>query len=167
MTGTAGTGGAGNVLVNQNGTGMTITQDATGTGPSVSLSGVVVWNNTNDGIDVLAGSPMTMRGCYVLKNGGKGVDVQPNTTATITMIDFGNAVNGGNTLQSTTDPNAASGICLETGGTLFAQGNIFSGTPATNCATGGPLSHNTTCTGAKDVSSTVGGVISTDNCTQP
>jgi hypothetical protein len=160
VSGTAGTLGAGSVVLNQNAGGIAISSG------TVELTGVVAYDNSASGITVQGGSSLKMRSCYVLKNGGSGVDV--SGAGSLAAINLGGGTgdtsSGHNTLQDATNPNTKVGICLAIAGTLFAQGNVF-GTHDCSAAAS-MISKQVDCTTQGDIATTGGGVISTDQCTQ-
>jgi hypothetical protein len=112
---------------------------------------------------------VTLRGNYILGNGGNGIHVKGIDSANIGKLDFGHSGSaGGNQLQNLTDPtlwNAAAGICLDTsntGLTLNAQGNQFGsvncattsaalGTVPKNCVNGGTASNIAAVASSVDV----------------
>ena len=159
FTGVPGTGGAGTIVMHDNGTnGITIASTAGIGGSGSTLTGVVLWHNTSEGAQISGGASVTVRSSIALDNGDNGILVVAGTTVSIANplanIDLGSAHNGLNTVQDTTNPNGAVGICNGVSGTvavpaaLNAQGNTFDGhdcslsasssitLSSNNCATG-------------------------------
>jgi hypothetical protein len=108
-----------------------------------TLTGIASVAGAANGIRIIPGSNVKLRGSWVLGNAGNGVLVSNNagTTTTVTNINLGNGVAGGdaggNTLQAVTGGNGGAGICLDlpataTGISLNALGNTFGGV---NCET--------------------------------
>ncbi len=131
-----------------------------------TLTGIVSTGSTaGNGIRIVPGSDVRVRGSWLLGNMLDGIDVENNTggaSAVLTNIDLGTGTAGGdaggNTLQSATaTANGGAGICLRlpalsvAGVTLNAKGNFFQ---ASNCqTTAGTLVTATgrACTGGSDV----------------
>ena len=120
-------GGTGTIVANSNHVGIQIQATPGGGAPTVSLTGVVAWSNSGNGVEILAGSPTVMRSCSVLKNALSGVDVKVGNAASqdVTVVDLGKNKNGKNLLQDVANPNEGAGVCNETNGNLDAQGNTF------------------------------------------
>ena len=170
LTGVAGTGGDGTVTANGNTlAGLWIEQTPAANPAMNTVTGLVSWANTGNGIRAVAGSALTLRKSFVLANQTNGVMVSTlvvNNTQTndVSHLDLGASGSAGaNVLQASLgqNPNGGAGICLAinrtAGGTLKAEGNVFSG--PRNCATANPgtLTRNATCANAVDVSVRVTG----------
>jgi hypothetical protein len=165
ITGVAGTGGAGTVTANGNTLAGVWIEQVPATNPAAnSITGLVAWANSGNGIRVLGGSSLTLRQSYVLANGQNGIMVSTyNANVTISNsvahMDFGASGSvGANTLQASLgqNPNGGAGICLSiarnSGATLKAQGNVFSGPRDCSKPSAGTLTRNATCANAVDVS---------------
>jgi hypothetical protein len=134
--GAPGTGGAGTLVMHDNATnGIRISATpAIGSGGS-TLTGVVLWHNTGEGAELVAGATVTVRSSVALENGDNGILISPSTTVSLTNpvanIDLGSAHDGMNVVQDATTGNSAAGICNGVTGTqlvpaaLNAQGNTF------------------------------------------
>lgn len=154
ITGTVTNGatGTGTVTTNDNYLAGIWIEQAPGTPPLNSITGVVSFGNTNgNGMRFVGGSNVKLRGSVLLGNQVNGLIVSAGAGAPgndITMIDVGTTGGagttfGGNTLQGPLGfgNNSGAGLCLDMGdnaGTLKAAGNIFE---ANNCATGAHALH--------------------------
>jgi hypothetical protein len=145
-----------------------------------TIDGLYSYNSTaGDGLQIFAGSRITVRNSVFRRNAGNGIHISSVTgsaTSVLTNIDLGSTGDfGNNVLQSATtaNQNAGAGICvsLTTGSTaqaLTAMGNQFTGV---NCATAtpGPIVKNATCTAAADLgiilSTGPAVTVDTSNCT--
>ena len=158
LTGTpdATTVGKGTVVCNGNVLdGIQIHQNpnATKGTPSLnSITGLVAYKNTQDGLNLYGGANVKVRGSVLLAN-LNGVNVQSNTTAGVSVpddtsnMDLGKVAAsdpGDNTLQATTASNNANngaGICMQIGSgknqVINAVGNVFVDATqvVANCAT--------------------------------
>jgi hypothetical protein len=169
LNGIAGTIGNGTVTANRNGSGGVLIWQTPGENvQNNAITGLAAWANGGAGLNVYAGSSLTLRESYFLNNSGNGVTVSANfgagaavvyTTSTIDLGTHGETPDwGGNTLQASSDgnPNTGAGICLSfrantTVVTLNAAGNIFAG--AIDCSTStATLKRNTDCSASADVS---------------
>jgi hypothetical protein len=133
----------GTVTTNHNTAAGIWVQQTPGTPPLNTITGVVSYANTGNGLRFVGGSSVQLRGSLSLGNAGSGVIVSAGAGApgnNIAKIDLGDATGGtagGNTLQAPfgAGQNGHSGICLAmraNAGTLLAAGNVFS---TLNCAT--------------------------------
>jgi parallel beta helix pectate lyase-like protein len=170
VSGIPGAGTSGSVVANANlvdGIEIRQTVQAANT-----IEGLVAAGNGQDGVRLLGGSSVEVRGSVFVGNTGNGVDIEPEgagaNTDLVSDIDLGTAASpGNNVFQSTANPNAA-GICLNIdpgkSQTLQAQGNIWEGpdggvldcVTATDAGTVGTLTENTgttskQCSGGVDI----------------
>jgi hypothetical protein len=129
--------GTGTVTANANYAAGVWIEQAMGA-PQNLLTGLVAFGNTNgNGLRIIAGSNVKMRGSAALGNAGNGVIISSAGGKSISGIDLGTPTDfGNNTLQGTQGAanNGGAGICLTLpsgAGTLAAAGNIFG---AANCA---------------------------------
>jgi hypothetical protein len=164
--GTPGTGGAGTIVFSGNRDGIEDLQTPGGLGSqAVTLDGIVAWQNTNDGLHIIPGTPVNVHNCYLLANTANGIYVDVGLT---TALNFGNGTSAGhNTLQSTgSDKNGAVGICNATVNSVEAQGNVFSGHDCSVASPGYTVTHApaTTCAGGFDVGELTTGTITVSNC---
>jgi hypothetical protein len=167
LTGKPGAGGTGTVTTNENGfAGLWIEQTPGAGAPNNVVTGLVSWANTANGIRLVGGSAVTLRGSVALANQANGVLVSTYVNGAIrsnntSLMDLGTAGQnpsyGGNTFQASlgANPNLGAGICLSldrtAGSKLNAAGNVFAG--PTNCASStATLTSNATCSKAVDVS---------------
>ncbi|HXX65637.1 MAG TPA: right-handed parallel beta-helix repeat-containing protein [Polyangiaceae bacterium] len=133
-----------------------------------TITGTVSTGSTEgNGIRIIPGSNVKVRGCWVLGNSrGNGIDIEDVTGATaasVADIDLGSRTSAGaNVLQavSGSNPNGGAGICLKLPGgsaaELDAQGNMFQA--GVNCATTARVL-KTTSTNACAAGADVGGTI--------
>jgi len=119
-----------------------------GTPPQNTITGLVSYANTGNGLRFVGGSNVKLRGSVSLGNAASGVIVSAGAAAAgaasndISKIDLGDPSDaggsiGGNTLQAPfgAGQNGNAGVCLAmraNAGTLSAAGNAFS---TLNCAT--------------------------------
>ena len=172
LTGTPGaTQGTGTVETNANqAAGMWIQQTPSPTAPPPNaITGLVSFGNTSgNGVRIVGGSNVTVRGSVFLGNSADGVIISTNPTNgnandnDISLIDLGDtATSGGNTFQAPLGAgnNGNAGVCLDiaanSGETLLAVGNTFRGI---NCAaaTSALLLNSTSCN--NNAKSCAGGV---------
>ncbi len=160
------------VIVTNNTTAGIWIENPTATTQSV-ISGVVsTLSSGGNGMRIIPGSNVKVRGSWLLHNTVNGIDVENNTGGTSTAIaniDLGTGTAGGdaggNTLQdvSSGKPNGGAGLCLRlptllASVTLKARGNTFqNGAVCTSTGPGGTLVTNVakTCTGGVDVGGTI------------
>jgi len=138
-------------------------------------------STTGDGLLVLAGSKLKVRGSVFLGNAGNGIRIAASSTDnTVANIDLGvpgaAAGNAGkNVLQTAagSNPNVGAGLCVDLGTdaaeqTLRAAGNQFAGR---DCSAASPdaIRLSASCTGATDLAiPTSADTVSVDTstCTQ-
>lgn len=138
-----------------------------------SLTGVVSTAGAANGIRIIPGSSVKVRGSWVLGNTDNGIDVENSTgsSTTVTNIDLGAAAGadaggdaGQNTVQTTgSGANGGAGICFRLptgtlGVTLKAEGNVFGAADCATTASTLVVGTNHACGGAGGVD--VGGTIS-------
>ncbi|MGH7440933.1 MAG: hypothetical protein ACRENE_35110 [Polyangiaceae bacterium] len=129
------------VLAQGNGTAGIWVQTTSTTQSSISAV-ASTGSATGNGIRIIPGSNVRVRGSWLLGNSqGSGVDVENSggTVTSVSNIDLGSGASPGNNIlqaASGNNPNGAAGICLRlpagSSATLAAQGNVFRGV---NCAT--------------------------------
>jgi hypothetical protein len=149
-----------NVLVGFNTlAGLRIAQENGGGGmvPANTVTGLLAWQNGTltapiYGFHFGFGSTVKVRSSATLGNTASGVQIESTAafgrmpSTSIAGFDFGTAKDGGNTFQTATTgaaPNGGAGICINvptattglTKQTLAAQGNLFAGSPVTDCRT--------------------------------
>jgi hypothetical protein len=166
LTGTAGTAGNGSVTSNSNASaGLWIEQTPASGLPLNTITGLVTWANTGNGIRIMGGSAARVRQSFVLANGSSGIQVSTyvngltrnNDTSKINLGTTNGPSYGGNTLQAAlgNNPNAGAGICLAVdrgaGAVLNAAGNIFAG-PIDCASSTATLRKNTRCSASTDYS---------------
>jgi hypothetical protein len=149
LTGTPAGNSAGSVETNGNVlAGVWIQQTAGAIATATStITGLVSFGNTaGNGLRIVEGSFVTVRGSIFLGNKGNGVNVSSTTTtgsptSTLGQIDLGSTLtNGGNTFQAPlgSGNNAGAGICLDVApnqGALQAVGNTFQAETCTGLTT--------------------------------
>ena len=183
--------GTSTVIVTNNTTAGIWIENPTATIQSV-ISGVTsTTSSAGNGMRIVPGSNVKVRGSWLLHNALNGIDVENNTGGTssaIASINLGNGTAGGdaggNILQDVTaaKANGQAGLCLRlpltaTGLTLMALGNTFqNGAVCTAAGTGGTLvtSGAHTCAGGVDVGGTIaatdaglGNKIDVTTCSSP
>jgi hypothetical protein len=147
-----------------NGAGMTV-QSGT-----VNMSGASISGNTDNGVAVQGGANLRLRDCYVLRNGGAGIDVFG--TGSLTGIDIGTSGDFGRNALQLPPPqnNVGAGICNQTSHSLEAEGNFFSAVDCTQSPSPSPspvAKGNSCTTGGSDVANTSTGTINVSNCVVP
>jgi hypothetical protein len=166
LSGAPGSGGAGTITTSFNtAAGLWIEQTPGASVPTNTVTGLVSWANTGNGLRIVGGSAATLRQSYILANGSNGILISTYVNGgarnnDTSKIDLGSTTGpsyGGNTVQAALggNPNSAAGICLSldrmAGSTLNAAGNIFSG--PTDCSSStATLTKNGSCSGAVDYS---------------
>jgi len=152
-----------------------------------TLTGVVSTGSTaGNGIRIIPGSNVKVRGSWVLGNShGSGIDIENSgggVVASVAAIDLGTAASAGaNVLQSASgaNPNLGAGICLRLPAAsavqLNARGNVFQG--GVNCASAAGVlktAANRACANGADVGGSIvafpggaGDTIDVTMCTYP
>lgn len=163
--------GTGTVVTNSNSAaGVWIQQTPSATAPPPnSITGLVSWGNfAGNGMRIVAGSNVTVRGSAFLSNNADGVIISTNPTrgnandSNISLVDLGDGTTaGGNTFQGAIGEgaNGNAGLCLaitpNLGETLQAVGNIFRGNTCASAAST-LLLNNTGC--GNSVAKCAGGI---------
>ncbi len=178
ITGVPSGGNAGTVVANANNyAGLWIETTPGKNAPRSLVRGIVAFGQTGgNGMRIIAGSSIEVRGSVLLGNAGNGVHVSPYVAGKmvsndVSMIDLG-APNdpGGNTLQATQGMgnNDNAGICLTVApnsGKLLAEGNVFAGPIDCSKPNAGKIRLDNRC-GAADVGVTgANNTIDVANCT--
>jgi hypothetical protein len=137
---------------------------------TVNMSGAVIASNTANGVAVQGGANLTLRSCYILKNGAAGIDVFGS--GSLASVDIGTSGDfGRNTLQAAgPDANVGTGICNTTSHSLEAEGNFFNAVDCTQSPSPSPspvAKGNSCTTGASDVANTSTGTTNVSNCVVP
>jgi hypothetical protein len=136
----------GTVTTNHNTAAGIWVEQAAGTPPLNTITGLVSYANTGNGLRLVGGSNVKVRGSVSLGNTDSGVIVSAGgaggaATNDISKIDLGDPSDAGGTLGNNTlqaalgdGQNGNAGVCLAmraNAGTLLAAGNAFS---TLNCA---------------------------------
>jgi len=135
--------------------------ETAGAAPTSTVSGLVAWGNTKQGVQLFGGEKVKIRGSVLLNNKLNGLLVtssDPSAASNnLATIDLGTAGDPGlNQLQASNGSNPdLTGLCVAMSpgqGTLVlsAEGNVFAG--PTNCASStNAIVRSTSCTGGVDL----------------
>jgi len=178
----------GTVTTNHNTAAGVWVEQTAGTPPLNTITGLVSYANTGNGLRLVGGSNVKVRGSVSLGNTDSGVIVSAGAagggaaTNDISKIDLGDPSDAGGTIGNNTlqaalgdGQNGNAGVCLAmraNAGTLLAAGNAFS---TLNCATatGGVVTNaagcgNTCAGGVCDIGfSGAGNSINVSLCSHP
>jgi hypothetical protein len=153
--------GQGTVVVSGNAfDGLEIFETA-GAAPLSTVSGLVAWNNTRQGVQLFGGEKVKLRGSVLLDNKLNGVLVTSSDSSAasndLTTIDLGRAGDPGrNLIQASAGANPdLTGLCINMSPgegtlTLSAEGNVFSGPTDCNSSTNA-IVRSTSCAGGVDL----------------
>jgi hypothetical protein len=137
------------------------------TGPS-SISGLVLFKNTQHGAHITQGASIKLRGSQILQNSQQGIcvgdtcDMNAPAMGDVAAIDLGTAADAGNNVFAN---NTKVGLCLAfapMAGSLSAAGNTFGNTVCT--AMMPKLGYDATCHGKKEVGSPMKNDIDLTTC---
>jgi hypothetical protein len=135
--------------------------ETAGAAPLSTISGLVVWGNTKQGLQLFGGEKVKVRGSVLLNNKLNGLLVTSSDSSaasnSLASIDLGTAGDPGkNQLQAAAGSNPdLTGLCIAMSSgqgtlTLSAEGNVFSG--PTDCASStNAIVRSSSCTGGVDV----------------
>jgi hypothetical protein len=156
--------GQGTVVVSGNAfDGLEIFETA-GAAPLSTVTGLVAWGNTKQGVQLFGGEKVKLRGSLLLNNKQNGLLVTSNDSSApsndLTGIDLGAAGDPGlNQLQAIagSNPNLA-GLCIsmspsEGALALSAEGNVFAGTSGSiDCSSStATIARSSSCTGGVNI----------------